>query len=116
MGASVAAIARAPGDPFPAHLRLELFLYRIGPNATTFVYPVEIFPVETRTTGHGIASASGKIGAFVGVFLFSFLMHWNGLFTAESLAAIICLLGLITTLIFLPETKGKSLEEMSGEK
>ncbi len=33
-----------------------------GPNATTFVYLAQLLPVEGHTTGHGIASATGKIG------------------------------------------------------
>ncbi len=36
-----------------------------GPNSTTFVHPAALFPVEARTTGHGIASAAGKVGGFV---------------------------------------------------
>jgi MFS transporter, PHS family, inorganic phosphate transporter len=32
------------------------------PNSTAFVYPAELLPVEARTTGHGIASAAGKVG------------------------------------------------------
>jgi PHS family inorganic phosphate transporter-like MFS transporter len=69
--------------------------------------------VEGRTTGHGIASATGKIGAFVGVFLFPFLMHWRGLLAAELTAAVICVLGLVVTVVMLPETKGRSLEEIT---
>src|SRR5271156_4975507 len=38
------------------------FFTEFGPNATTFVYPSEIFPVKVRTTGHGIAASMGKIG------------------------------------------------------
>ena len=40
-------------------------------------------------------------------------MHWRGLLAAESVAAGICLPGLIVTATMLPETKGKSLEEIS---
>jgi len=36
-----------------------------GPNVTTFVYRTKLFPVEGRTTGHGVASAAGKLGAFI---------------------------------------------------
>jgi MFS transporter, PHS family, inorganic phosphate transporter len=91
------------------------FFSEFGPNATTFVYPSEIFPVQVRTTGHGIAASMGKIGGFVGVFTFPFLMHWRGLTAAEGVAAIVSCLGLIVTIFLLPETKGKSLEELSGE-
>jgi MFS transporter, PHS family, inorganic phosphate transporter len=91
------------------------FFTEFGPNATTFVYPSEIFPVQVRTTGHGIASSMGKIGGFVGVFTFPFFMHWHGLPAAEGTAAIVSCLGLLITIFLLPETKGKSLEELSDQ-
>jgi MFS transporter, PHS family, inorganic phosphate transporter len=40
---------------------VSYFFTEFGPNSTTFIYPAELFPVETRTTGHGIASAAGKV-------------------------------------------------------
>ena len=91
------------------------FFTEFGPNATTFVYPSEIFPVRVRTTGHGIAAAMGKIGGFVGVFTFPFFMQWHGLPAAEGAAAIVSVLGLTFTIFLLPETKGKSLEELSDQ-
>jgi PHS family inorganic phosphate transporter-like MFS transporter len=50
----------------------------------------------------------GKIGGFLGVFTFAFFMHWHGLPAAEGAAAIVSILGLITTIFLLPETKGKA--------
>jgi MFS transporter, PHS family, inorganic phosphate transporter len=94
---------------------LSYFFTEFGPNATTFVYPSEIFPVKVRTTGHGIAASMGKMGGFLGVFTFPFFMHWHGLMAAEGAAAIVSLLGLTVTIFLLPETKGKSLEEISDE-
>jgi MFS transporter, PHS family, inorganic phosphate transporter len=101
--------------PFVVIYGISFFFTEFGPNATTFVYPSEIFPVRVRTTAHGIAAAMGKLGGFLGVFTFPFLMHWHGLLTAESGAALVSLLGLVATLLLLPETKGKSLEELSSE-
>ncbi|MEG9439008.1 MFS transporter [Edaphobacter sp. HDX4] len=101
--------------PFLVIYGLSYFFTEFGPNATTFVYPSEIFPVRVRTTGHGIAAAMGKIGGFIGVFTFPFFMHWHGLPAAEGAAAIVSILGLIVTIFLLPETKGKSLEELSEE-
>jgi MFS transporter, PHS family, inorganic phosphate transporter len=118
MAATFAAIALIPGIeklvvPFVIIYGISYFFTEFGPNATTFVYPAEIFPVEGRTTGHGIASAGGKLGGFVGVFLFPILLRWHGLLSAELAAAIVSLLGLFVTLLMLPETKGRSLEELS---
>ena len=42
-------------------------------------------------------------------------MHWQGLPAAEGAAAIVSCLGLAVTIFMLPETKGKSLEELSEE-
>ena len=101
--------------PFLIIYGFSFFFTEFGPNATTFVYPSEIFPVRVRTTGHGIAAAMGKLGGFAGVFVFPYLMHWKGLLGAESAAAITSVLGLVVTLTMLPETKGKSLEEIEAE-
>ncbi|WP_263358148.1 MFS transporter [Acidicapsa ligni] len=101
--------------PFLMIYGFSYFFTKFGPNATVFVYPAEIFPVRVRTTGHGIAAAIGKIGAFAGVFTFPFLMHSHGLPLVEGTAAIVCGLGLVVTIFFLPETRGKSLEELSEQ-
>ncbi len=101
--------------PFVIIYGISFFFTEFGPNATTFVYPSEIFPVRVRTTGHGIAAAMGKLGGFVGVFTFPFLLRWHGLLSAESSAAIVSALGALVTIFLLPETKGKSLEELASE-
>ena len=121
MTVTFALLAFIPGIqkmsiPFLCIYGLSFFFTEFGPNATTFIYPSEIFPVGVRTTGHGIAAAMGKLGGFLGVFLFPYLMHWKGLFAAESGAAIASILGLLFTVFTLPETKGKSLEELSTER
>jgi MFS family permease len=118
MALTFALIALIPGIerlvvPFLIIYGISYFFTEFGPNATTFVYPAEIFPVEGRTTGHGIAAAAGKLGGFVGVFLFPILMSWHGLFSAELAAAGVSVLGLLVTVWMLPETKSLSLEELS---
>jgi PHS family inorganic phosphate transporter-like MFS transporter len=118
MAISFAAIALIPGIeklivPFLLIYGLSYFFTEFGPNATTFVYPAELFPVEGRTTGHGIAAAAGKIGGFIGVFLFPILMSLGGLTAAEMVAAIVSVLGIAVTVTMLPETSGRSLEELS---
>ena len=104
-----------PVYPFLLIYGCSYFFTEFGPNSTTFVYPSEIFPVTVRTTGHGIAAAMGKIGGFFGVFTFPFLVHWRGLLAGEDAAAIVSVIGAAVTAFLLPETKGKSLEELSQE-
>ncbi|GLT42344.1 hypothetical protein SLA2020_163470 [Shorea laevis] len=106
---------------------LTFFFANFGPNATTFVVPAEIFPARLRSTCHGISAASGKLGAIVGAFGFLYLAQNQDKTKADAgypagigIRNALLVLGGINALGFLftfmvPESKGKSLEEMSGE-
>ncbi|CAL5095693.1 unnamed protein product [Urochloa decumbens] len=98
---------------------ITFFFANFGPNATTFIVPAEIFPARLRSTCHGISAAAGKAGAIVGSFGFLYLaqsrdVHGIGVRDALFLLAGCNLLGLLFTFL-VPETNGKSLEEMSGD-
>ncbi|XP_010262309.1 PREDICTED: inorganic phosphate transporter 1-4-like [Nelumbo nucifera] len=106
---------------------LTFFFANFGPNATTFVVPAEIFPARLRSTCHGISAASGKAGAIVGAFGFLYAAQPTdktktdagyppGIGVRYSLVmlGVINFFGMVFTLL-VPESKGKSLEEMSGE-
>jgi MFS transporter, PHS family, inorganic phosphate transporter len=102
--------------PFILLYGISYFFTQFGPNTTTFVYPAEIFPVEVRTTGHGISAAAGKLGAFIGAFLFPvFLASSMGIRGALIIAGIVALAGMAVTVALLPEPKGRSLEELEQE-
>ena len=94
---------------------LTFFFGNFGPNTTTFVYPSEVFPTSFRTTGHGIAAASGKAGAVIAVFLFPTLLVAYGLSWFFGLLALVAFVGFLVTVILLPETSQRSLEDISGE-
>ncbi|CDP10457.1 unnamed protein product [Coffea canephora] len=113
--------------PFVVMYSLTFFFANFGPNATTFVVPAEIFPARFRSTCHGISAASGKLGAMVGAFGFLYLAqspdkaktdagYQPGIGVKNSLIVLgaVNFLGLLFTFL-VPESKGKSLEEMSGE-
>jgi PHS family inorganic phosphate transporter-like MFS transporter len=106
---------------------LTFFFANFGPNATTFVVPAEIFPARLRSTCHGISAAAGKAGAIVGAFGFLYAAQPKdpskrdagypaGIGVKNSLIVLGCInvLGVLFTLL-VPESKGKSLEEMSKE-
>ncbi|GKU86335.1 hypothetical protein SLEP1_g873 [Rubroshorea leprosula] len=106
---------------------LTFFFANFGPNATTFVVPAEIFPARLRSTCHGISAASGKLGAIVGAFGFLYLAQNQDKTKADAgypagigIKNALLVLGGINALgclftFLVPESKGKSLEEMSGE-
>lgn len=106
---------------------LTFFFANCGPNATTFILPAEIFPARLRSTCHGISAAAGKAGAIVGAFGFLYAAQSTnpaktdagyppGIGVKNSLLMLggINFLGMLFTLL-VPETKGKSLEELTGE-
>jgi MFS transporter, PHS family, inorganic phosphate transporter len=108
--------ATASAGPFILLFGMSYFFTEFGPNTTTFIYPAEIFPLEVRTTGHGISAAAGKIGAFVGAYLFPrMLASAMGIRGAELVSAVVAVAGLLLTAALLPEPKGKSLEELTEE-
>ncbi|KZT56710.1 MFS general substrate transporter [Calocera cornea HHB12733] len=92
-----------------------------GPNTTTFVIPGEVFPTRYRSTAHGISAACGKFGAVIAQIIFSRLQDLGGAPGSGNwighileIFAFFMLTGCFSTLL-LPETKRKSLEELSNE-
>src|SRR5437763_10780845 len=109
-------IAAVPGmttmvAPFLLVYGVSYFFTEFGPNMTTFVMPSELYPVAMRATGHGISAGVGKLGAFIGVFLFPVLNDNLGLRGTLLLTAGVSVLGFALTLV-LPEPAGRSLEDM----
>jgi MFS transporter, PHS family, inorganic phosphate transporter len=98
---------------------LANFFQNFGPNTTTFIIPGEAFPTRYRSTAHGISAASGKLGAIVAQVGFAQLRNIGGTnkFVKHILEifAFFMLTGIFSTLL-LPETNGRSLEELSNEK
>jgi MFS transporter, PHS family, inorganic phosphate transporter len=117
MALCFAVIALVPGMttvvvPFLLVYGVSYFFTEFGPNMTTFVMPSELYPVSMRATGHGISAGVGKLGAFIGVFLFPVLQTSLGLRGTLLLTAGVSVAGFALTLV-LPEPAGRSLEDMA---
>jgi MFS transporter, PHS family, inorganic phosphate transporter len=118
MALCFAVIAVVPGMttmvvPFLLVYGVSYFFTEFGPNMTTFVLPSELYPVTMRTTGHGISAGIGKLGAFIGVFLFPVLQTSLGLRGTLLLTAGVAVSGFALTLV-LPEPAGRSLDEIAA--
>ena len=86
--------------PFVLLYGVSYFFTEFGPNTTTFIYPAEIFPVDVRTTGHGISAEAGKMGAFARAYLFPVMLasSW-GIRGAEIVSGIVSVGGLGLTIL-----------------
>jgi PHS family inorganic phosphate transporter-like MFS transporter len=105
---------------------LTFFFSNFGPNATTFIIPSELFPARLRSTCSGIAAACGKAGSIIGTFGFIYASQdahnpsagyspGIGYKYSFLMLAICSTVGAVVSFLFTPETKGRSLEDLSGE-
>jgi MFS family permease len=88
----------------------------MGPNATTFALPAEVFPSEIRAAGHGFAAACAKLGAAIGVFAFPLLIDDLGTSALLFGVAGACVVAFVVTLVFQIEPLGQSLEQVTGDE
>lgn len=83
------------------------FLGQVGPNATTFLLPAEVLPTQMRTSSHGLAAASGKIGALLATLFFPGMSAID-LFVVTGYASVA---GAVVTFWMIPNVAGLTLEE-----
>ncbi|KAF8873881.1 phosphate transporter [Infundibulicybe gibba] len=98
---------------------LANFFQNFGANTTTFIIPGEVFPTRYRSTAHGISAASGKFGAIISQIILAKLAG-DGIPLREALGTFLKIFGFlmltgIGSTLLLPETKGRTLEELSNE-
>jgi MFS transporter, PHS family, inorganic phosphate transporter len=107
------------------------FFQNFGPNTTTFIVPGEVFPTRYRSTAHRISAASGKVGAIIAQALLGPLRNKGGTnawldhvmeifalfmyYIRHTLRVLIVRFVGIFTSLLIPETKRKTLEELTGE-
>ncbi|KAG0692398.1 major facilitator superfamily domain-containing protein [Suillus ampliporus] len=98
---------------------LTNFFQNFGPNTTTFVIPGEAFPTRYRSTGYGISAATGKLGAVISQVGFAQLINIGGpnqfVKHIMEIFAAFMLTGIFSTLL-IPETKQRTLENISNEE
>ena len=79
-----------------------------------YAYTPEVFATRFRATGCGTASAFGRIGAMVGPLIVPLAMaRWNQ-GAAFAVLAVFMVLGATLVAVWGPETRAKTLEEVSG--
>src|SRR5262245_36693790 len=85
-----------------------------GPSILVWIYPNELFPTEFRATAVGIATSVSRFGAATGTYLLPLSISALGTGTTMLFGAILTAVAFFICLLMAPETKGKSLEEVSS--
>ena len=85
----------------------------LGPGGTDFVYPQELFPTNIRATGQGWGTSVSRIGAILGLVGFPEIVAAAGLGYGLLFFFIFAIIGLLSTILLAPETRDKSLEELT---
>jgi len=94
-------------------LSIYLAFFSVGMGPVAWLIPSEIFPTSIRAKGMSIATLSNRIvaTAMASTFLStSNAIGWGAFFIV---LAAICVVVLAFVFFFLPETKGRSLEDMT---
>ena len=76
------------------------FFLNAGPHLMTCILPSEIYPVADRGEGAGLAAATGKIGAVLGVLLIPVLLSKGGIELVLIVSVVVQLTGAIITEVF----------------
>ena len=120
MGLAFLALGVIPGItsmliPFLVIYGVSYFFAEFGPNTTTFVLSAELYPVNMRTTGHGLSAGIAKVGAFIGVFVFPILSAAFGVAGTLRITFVFAMVGVLLTML-LPEPAKQDLEAVSYEE
>ncbi len=88
----------------------------LGPGNTMGLYAIELFPTKLRSTSMGSATAITRFVSFLSAFEFPIIVESFGKLPFFEILVIFMVMAFIFTLLFTPETKGLSLEQISEYK
>ncbi len=85
-----------------------------GPTILQWIYPNELFPTAIRATAVGLGTTVSRIGAGIGTFVTPILLEHMGIGATMLLAGLICVIGLIVSVLMAPETRHHDLHQASS--
>ncbi|XP_010455776.1 PREDICTED: sugar transporter ERD6-like 14 [Camelina sativa] len=87
--------------------------YGLGMGSIPWTIASEIYPVDVKGAAGTVCNLVSSISSWLVAYSFSFLLQWSSTGTFVIFAAVICI-GYVFTAKLVPETKGKSLEEIQS--
>ncbi|KAF2895929.1 hypothetical protein ILUMI_10243 [Ignelater luminosus] len=86
--------------------------FKYGLGIVPIVMTGELFPTSVKALGMTVADFMYALFALISVYLYQFLINAYGMHVPFIIFATACLLATVFIIYYVPETKGKSLEEI----
>jgi putative MFS transporter len=112
--AACVGLAFAPGGAAVVFLAGLLGFTNIGAWVLVYIYTPELYPTALRATGVGTAGTVGRVGAIAAPYLVGLLSRSSGFGAAFLGFGGLLLAGALATAVLAEETRGKTLEQISG--
>jgi len=96
-------------------LVIFIAFFSMSQGAVIWVYIGEVFPTSVRSKGQGVGSASHWIVYSILALIFPVLTHQYGPGTPFIIFAVATFIQFVVVLLFYPETKGKTLEQLQRQ-
>ncbi|KAM3959862.1 facilitated trehalose transporter Tret1 [Aphomia sociella] len=93
-------------------LIVYMILFTLGVGPVPWILVAEMFPVKTKCLASGIASFMCWLAGFIWTRFFRDVAASYGIYTAFWILAVCCGIGFIFSATLLPETKGKTFDEI----
>jgi putative MFS transporter len=91
-----------------------LSFFNLGAWGVLYAYSPELYPTVMRATGAGVAAAVGRIGGIIGPFLTPVLVPTLGQSGVFAMFMVLLIVTATSVWLLAEETRGRSLEEISG--
>lgn len=96
-------------------IMLFMIVQTIGVGTLSYIFLSEIFPTNLRGSAALVGTMYGSLAGFAVTKLFSVISNALDIFVTFWMCSIIMICGIIFTIFFVFETKGKSLVEIQNE-
>ena len=103
------------GNTVVVFLSIYVALYSFTWAPLTWVIVGEIFPLAIRGSGTGLASSFNWIGSFLVGLLFPIMASKMSEYAVFAIFGAICVFGVIFIRLLVPETRGRTLEEIEAK-
>ncbi|CAH8381855.1 unnamed protein product [Eruca vesicaria subsp. sativa] len=102
------------GTPILALISVMVYFasFGVGMGPLPWIVASEIYPVDVKGAAGTVCNLVTSISSWVVTYFFSFLLQWTSTGRTFIIFATVMFLGIVFTAKLVPETKGKSLEEI----